>query len=182
MGIILGKMWDKVFNSTKNVRMCMVGLDAAGKTTIMYKMKFGEIAKTIPTIGFNVETLEYKKLTITLWDIGGQDKIRELWKYYYENTEAIIYVVDSIDTDRIELAQEELLKMLNEDSLKGAPLLIYANKQDLPGALSPNEIIEKMGLRQIKGREWVVQGTSALEGKGLNEGLDWMAEALNRRK
>ncbi len=115
-------------------------------------------------------------------NIGGQDKIRELWRHYYENTEALIYVVDCIDTDRIEKASEELMKMLNEDCLKSAPLLIYANKQDLPGALSPNDLIEKMGLRQIKGREWIVQGTSALEGKGLSEGLDWMANALSKRR
>ena len=175
-------MWDKLFKTGKDVRMCMIGLDAAGKTTIMYKMKFGETAKTIPTIGFNVETLVYKKLTITLWDIGGQDKIRDLWKHYYENTEAIIFVVDCGDVDRIDLATEELNKTLDEDCLKGAPLLIYANKQDLPGALSPNEVIDKMGLRKIKGREWIVQGTSALDGKGLNEGLDWMGAALQKRK
>ncbi len=182
MGIILSNMWDKLFKSGKDVRMVMVGLDAAGKTTIMYKMKFGETAKTIPTIGFNVEQIEYKKLTITLWDIGGQDKIRDLWKHYYENTEALIYVVDSSDTERLDLATEEMYKMLNDDSLSKAPVLIFANKQDLPGALSPNELINKMGLRNIKGREWLVQGCTAVEGKGLTEGMDWMASTLMKKK
>jgi small GTP-binding protein len=182
MGIIFGKTWDKLFNKGKDVRMVMVGLDAVGKTTIMYKMKLGDTVKTIPTIGFNVEQIEYKKLSITLWDIGGQDKIRDLWKHYYENSEAIIYVVDSSDTSRIELATEELFKMLDSEELKDAPLLIYANKQDLPGALSPSELTEKMNLRSIKKREWLVQGASARDGTGLTSGLDWMASTLLKRK
>ena len=182
MGNLFSSVWDKLFNKLKEVRMCMVGLDAAGKTTIMYRMKYGETPKTIPTIGFNVETLEYKKLTITLWDIGGQDKIRILWRHYYENTGAIIYVIDSSDVNRIEESSEELFKMLNEDCLAGVPVLIYANKQDLPNALSVSEIIDKMGLQKIKGREWLVQPTSAVQGKGLNEGLDWMADTLMKRK
>jgi len=182
MGGLFSNVWDKLFKSGKEVRMCMVGLDAAGKTTIMYRMKYGETPKTIPTIGFNVESLEYKKLKMTLWDIGGQDKIRILWRHYYENTGAIIYVVDASDIDRIDESAEELFKMLNEETLNGVPVLIYANKQDLPGALSPSEIIDKMGLKQIKGRDWTVQGASAVEGKGLNEGLDWMANALLKKK
>jgi len=182
MGMIFSNVWDKLFQSGKNVRMIMVGLDAAGKTTIMYKMKLGETARTIPTIGFNVEEINYKKLNITLWDIGGQDKIRVLWKHYYLNSEAIIYVVDSSDTDRIETATEELYKMLEDEELKNAPLLIFANKQDLPGAFSPSEIIEKMNLNSIKNRRWIVQGCSATEGRGLSEGMDWMASAILKRK
>ena len=81
MGIILSNLWDKLFKTGRNVKMCMVGLDAAGKTTVLYRMKIGETIKTIPTIGFNVEEFEYKKLKITLWEIGGQDKIRILWKH-----------------------------------------------------------------------------------------------------
>lgn len=96
----------------------MVGLDAAGKTTILYKLKLGEIVTTIPTIGFNVETVEYKNISFTVWDVGGQDKIRPLWRHYYANTQGLIYVVDSSDNERIQESREELHKMLSEDELK----------------------------------------------------------------
>lgn len=91
----------------------LVGLDAAGKTTILYKLKLGEIVTTIPTIGFNVETVEYKNICFTVWDVGGQDKIRPLWRHYFQNTQGLIFVVDSNDRERIAEAQEELQKMVN---------------------------------------------------------------------
>ena len=93
----------------------MVGLDAAGKTTILYKLKLGEIATPISTIGFNVETLEYKKINVTVWDAGGQHKIRPLSRHYYQNTQRLIFVVDSNDKDRLQEANEELQKMLRGD-------------------------------------------------------------------
>lgn len=162
--------------------MLMVGLDAAGKTTILYQLKMNETVKTIPTIGFNVETLDYKGLNFTVWDVGGQDKIRVLWKHYYQNTDGLIFVVDSNDKDRVDDAAEELKKMLNEEELKDVILLVMANKQDLKDAFSPNEVTEKLGLNQIKGRKWLVQGTSATTGQGLKEGLDWMAGELLKKK
>ena len=134
----------------------MVGLDAAGKTTILYKLKLGEIVTTIPTIGmsmiaallmdcgkltlsgFNVETVEYKNIQFTVWDVGGQDKIRPLWRHYFQNTQGIIFVVDSNDRDRVVEAREELQRMLNEDELREALLLVFANKQDLPVSIIQN--------------------------------------------
>merc|ERR1719449_498061 len=93
----------------QEMRILMVGLDAAGKTTILYKLKLGEVLTTIPTIGFNVETVEYKNISFTIWDVGGQDKIRPLWRHYYQNTQGIIFVVDSNDRDRIGEARDELM-------------------------------------------------------------------------
>lgn len=160
----------------------MVGLDAAGKTSILYQLKMSELVKTIPTIGFNVETLDYKGLTFTIWDVGGQDKIRMLWKHYYQNTDGIIFVVDSNDKDRIKLSEEVLKLMLGEEELKNSALLIMANKQDLSGSLSPNEISQQLGMKEVKDRHWLVQGTSAQTGQGLKEGLDWMANTLLKQK
>ncbi|XP_048474903.1 ADP-ribosylation factor-like isoform X1 [Rhincodon typus] len=115
--------------STKEMRILMVGLDAAGKTTILYKLKLGEIVTTIPTIGFNVETVEYKNISFTVWDVGGQDKIRPLWRHYFQNTQGLIFVVDSNDKERMSEAREELMQMLGEDELHDAVLLVFANKQ-----------------------------------------------------
>ncbi len=159
-----------------------VGLDAAGKTTILYKLKLGEIVTTIPTIGFNVETVEYKNISFTVWDVGGQDKIRPLWRHYFQNTQGLIFVVDSNDRERIGEAREELNRMLAEDELRDAVLLILANKQDLPNAMSAAEINEKLGLHQLRNREWYIQATCATNGEGLYEGLDWLSSKLKNAK
>jgi len=162
----------------KDVRVLMVGLDAAGKTTILYKLKLGEVVSSCPTIGFNVEELKYKKLNLTVWDIGGQDKIRGLWKHYYKNCQAVVYVVDSQDDERVEEADAELEKILAAEELKDAAVLIYANKQDLPRALSPSEITRRLKLYEANNHKWFVQGTSATNGSGLYEGLEWLNGAI----
>jgi small GTP-binding protein len=156
----------------KNVRVVMVGLDAAGKTTILYKLRLNEVVTTIPTIGFNVETLEYKSLKMTVWDVGGQDKLRGLWHHYFANCNAVIYVVDSADVERLPKAAEELHKILDHDDLRTAPVLIYANKQDVRGARTPAEIATAMGLHKLMKRQWHVQPTVGVTGQGLYEGLD----------
>lgn len=159
----------------------MVGLDAAGKTTILYKLKLGEIVTTIPTIGFNVETVEYKNISFTVWDVGGQDKIRPLWRHYFQNTQGLIFVVDSNDRERTQEAAEELQKMLQEDELRDAVLLVFANKQDLPNAMAISEMTDKLGLQTLRSRTWYVQATCATQGTGLYEGLDWLSDQLSKR-
>merc|ERR1719449_5379 len=144
--MLFSKVFDKLVNRKKDCRILMVGLDAAGKTTILYKLKLGEVVTTIPTVGFNVETVEYKNINFTVWDVGGQDKIRKLWRYYYQNTQGLIFVIDSNDCDRIEDAREELTSMLNEDEMRNATLLVFANKQDLPDSMTAAEVTEKLGL------------------------------------
>ena len=181
MGFLFSKIWTSLI-SKRNVRILMVGLDAAGKTSVLYQLKMSELVKTIPTIGFNVETLDYKGLTFTIWDVGGQDKIRMLWKHYYQNTDGIIFVVDSNDKERIKLSEEVLKLTLAEEDLKNSALLVMANKQDLSGALSPNEVTQQLGMNEIKSRNWLVQGTSAQTGQGLKEGLDWLANTLLKQK
>ena len=175
MGNLFNKIWARMVG-TREMRILMVGLDAAGKTTILYKLKLGEVVNTIPTIGFNVETVEYKNISFNVWDVGGQDKIRLLWRHYYTNTQGLIYVVDSNDRDRIEENREELHKMLAEEELKDAVLLVFANKQDLSGALTCPEITDKLGLHTIRGRTWFIQSTCATRGDGLYEGLDWLSK------
>jgi len=265
-----------------------VGLDAAGKTTILYKLKLGEVVTTIPTIGFNVETVEYKNISFTVrrrrprstvaargrvdgveadanaaetdailrqrekslaetawrrprtsvgrpstfavarrrshrqlatrtpparlrdpqrppklrerrlastawsgtqhvpqtqvWDVGGQDKIRPLWRHYYQNTQGLIFVVDSNDRDRVDNARDELHRMLNEDELRESILLVFANKQDLPNAMSAAEMTDKLGLNGLRHRQWYIQACCATTGDGLYEGLDWLSATLTKRK
>merc|ERR1712227_480342 len=180
MGLTFSKIFDRLWGK-KEMRILMVGLDAAGKTTILYKLKLGEIVTTIPTIGFNVETVEYKNISFTVWDVGGQDKIRPLWRHYFQNTQGIIFVVDSNDRERIPEAREELQRMLNEDELRDALLLVFANKQDLPNAMNAAEITDKLGLHSLRQRQWFIQATCATSGDGLYEGLEWLSTNLKRR-
>ena len=180
MGLALSKILEKVFGKTE-MRVLMLGLDAAGKTTILYKLKLGEVVSSVPTIGFNVETLEYKNVKFTVWDVGGQDKIRLLWRHYYQNTQGLIYVVDSADKERVELAKEELHRMLAEEEMRDAAVLVFANKQDM-GVMSVPEITEKLGLHTLRGREWYIQGTCALTGDGLVDGLEWLSKAIKKKK
>jgi len=177
----MGNWLLKLFNPVNDMRILMVGLDAAGKTTILYKLKLGEIVTTIPTIGFNVETVQYKKINFTVWDVGGQDKIRPLWRHYFQNTQGLIFVVDSNDKERIKEAYEELNKMMNEDELRDAAVLVFANKQDLPNAMSVAEITDKLGLNSVRNRKWYIQSACATSGDGLYEGLDWMSNVLKAK-
>ena len=116
-----------------------------------------------------------------MWDVGGQDKIRPLWRHYFQNTQGLIFVVDSNDRDRIGEANEELQKMLREDELRDATLLVFANKQDLPNAMSVSEITDKLGLHSLGSRKWYIQATCATTGDGLYEGLDWLSSALSSK-
>lgn len=183
-------LWMRFGGGKRDVRICMVGLDAAGKTTVLYKLKLGEVVHTIPTIGFNVDSVEYKNIAFTVWDIGGQDKIRPLWRHYYNNSGGIIFVVDSNDHQRVDessdgrqtSAADELHKMLGEDDLRGVPVLVLANKQDMHGAMSVKDVSQRLQMDRIRDRQWHVQGTCATTGDGLFEGLDWLAQVTSEKR
>lgn len=183
MGSALSSVYATLFNPKRETRMLMLGLDNAGKTTILMRLQLGEVVSTIPTIGFNVEKLEFGKMNMTVWDIGGQMKIRPLWRHYYEGTQGLIYVVDSNDVDRIDndlgdCAKEELHRLLAESELNGVPLLVLANKQDLPKAMSVADLTEALGLHKIRDRKWFIQGCVGNKGTGLYEGLSEMEKMI----
>ncbi|CAL6071171.1 ADP-ribosylation_factor [Hexamita inflata] len=182
----MGSQFSEIFGkliSKKDISILMLGLDAAGKTSIFYKLNIGETIVSLPTIGFNVEKVEYKNIKFTMWDVGGQDVIRPLWVHYYQNTDAIIYVVDSADKDpeRIQDARDELQKMMTEDQLKDASLLVFANKQDIPHAMSLSDLSEKLELNSYINREYHIQACSAKTGEGLQQGFEWLHTIINER-
>lgn len=173
----LEDVWKRLWGP-REYRVLILGLDSAGKSTILFKLHCGEVVTTLPTIGFNMETVQYRNINFKVWDLGGQDSIRPFWRLYYQNTDAIIYVVDAADTDRIALSRKELHYMLQEEELRRTMLLVFANKQDLPGALSEFEVSERLGLHDIRDRTWQIFKSSAINGTGLYEGLDWLVESL----
>ncbi|XP_051034530.1 ADP-ribosylation factor 4-like [Phodopus roborovskii] len=176
MGLTISSLFSHLFGK-KQMYMLMVGLDAAGKT-ILYKLKLGEIVTTIPTTGFNVETIEYKNICFTIWDISGQDKIGPLWKHYFQNTQGLILVVDSNffhnDCERIQEGAAMLQKMLLEDATA------LCNKQDLPNTMAINDMTDNLGLQSLSNRTWYVQATCATQGTGLYEGLDWLSNEFSK--
>ncbi|KAI9591800.1 ADP-ribosylation factor-like protein 1-like protein [Syncephalis fuscata] len=180
----LGQTFSSIFSrliwGAKEVRILILGLDGAGKTTILYRMQMGEVISTIPTIGFNMETVTYKNIKFQVWDLGGQTSIRPYWRCYYANTDAVIYVVDSCDRDRISTSKEELMSMLEEEELKNSTLLVFANKQDMPGAMTDVEVTEALGLSTLRQRTWTIFKTSAVKGEGLTEGLDWLVNTITQ--
>ncbi|KAF8677146.1 hypothetical protein GQ55_1G023000 [Panicum hallii var. hallii] len=158
----------------------MLGLDAAGKTTILYRLHMGEVLSTVPTVGFNVEKVQYKNVVFTVWDVGGQEKLRSLWKMYLSNSDALIYVVDSLDRERIGDARQEFQTIIKDPLMANSIILVFANKQDLRGAMSTDEVSEGLGLHDLRNRIWHIQGTCALRGEGLYDGLDWLASTLKQ--
>lgn len=177
MGQTFRKLFDSFFG-LKDMRVVMLGLDAAGKTTILFRLHIGEIVSTVPTIGFNVEKVQYKNVQFTVWDVGGQEKLRPLWRHYYNNTDGLIYVVDSLDRERISKAKAEFMSIVSDPLMRNSAILVFANKQDMKGAMTPAEVCEELGMQSLKQRQWHVQGTCAPKGEGLYEGLDWLAATL----
>lgn len=181
MGSFFSRIFAGLFGS-KETRILILGLDGAGKTTILYRLQVGEVVTTIPTIGFNVETVTYKNLKFQVWDLGGQTSIRPYWRCYYANTDAVIYVIDSQDRERIGISKQELISMLEEEELRKAILVVLANKQDMDGAMSATEVSNALGLSALKSRSWSIFKTSATKGEGLDEAMDWLVNALKTRQ
>ncbi|QSS58870.1 ADP-ribosylation factor [Histoplasma capsulatum] len=143
--------------------------------TILYKLKLNQDVTTIPTVGFNVESVTYKNVKFNVWDVGGQDKIRPLWRHYFSGTQGLIFVIDSNDRARIDEARQELHRIILDREMKEALLLVFANKQDIPGAMTPQEVTDKLQLTQLKDKVWFVVPSCATTGEGLFEGLGWLS-------
>lgn len=167
----------------KEIRILVLGLDNAGKTTIVKKLCGQPIDEIEPTLGFQIQTLNYKDYTLNLWDIGGQSSIRAYWRNYFEKTDGLIWVVDSCDSYRFDLVKKELEKLLQQERLAGATLLIWANKQDVEGSSSSEKIASALNLKdlQYQNRHWSIQTCSGVTGDGLLNGIDWLVEDISNR-
>merc|ERR1719373_623695 len=141
----------------KEARILMLGLDNAGKTTILKKMSQEDISHVMPTQGFNIKSLVQDGFKLNVWDIGGQKTIRPYWSNYFESSDALVYVIDSGDSRRLEESGQELRDLLGEDKLGSIPLLVFANKQDLLNATPADEIAAALNLANISDRTWTIQ-------------------------
>ncbi|KAG9510629.1 ADP-ribosylation factor-like protein 4A, partial [Fragariocoptes setiger] len=184
----MGGAVTKNLPSLNTTHVVMLGLDCSGKTTVLYRLKFGQYLNTVPTIGFNCEkvritTSKSGGINFSIWDVGGQDKLRPLWRSYTRCTDGIVFVVDSVEEERLEEAKMELLKIVKAPENKNVPILVLANKQDLPGAKEAKEIATLLGLTDLSPTHpWHVQPTCAVIGDGLVEGLEILYDMIVKRK
>ncbi|KAA8895172.1 ADP-ribosylation factor family protein [Sphaerosporella brunnea] len=162
----------------KEMRVLMLGLDNAGKTTIVKCIMDEDVNTVSPTLGFIIKTIDYK---LNIWDVGGQKTLRSYWRNYFEKTDALIWVVDSTDRFRLENCAEELAGLLQQERLLGASLLVFANKTDVNGCMTLDEIREGLRLDDIQSHKWTILPCSAMTGKNLFEGLDWVVTDAKER-
>ena len=171
-----------ISSSRRKSQILVVGLDAAGKTTMLYKMRPQKVETTIPTIGFNVEHATLKSslelISMDAWDVGGRDKIRPLWRHFYAGKDAVIFVVDSQDRDRFPEVMDEIRKIATEDELADKPLLIFANKQDLPNAVPASELIKILHLQSLR-QPWHIVESSMVKNKGIKDGFEWLTATIH---
>jgi len=160
----------------------VLGLDNAGKTTILKAMSEEEVNNIMPTQGFNIKALTQDGFKLNVWDIGGQREIRPYWKNYYENTDGLVYVVDSADDVRLQECADELVSLLSEENLQNVPMLVYANKQDLQFALDADQVMEKLKLADISDRTWNIQACSAFTKEGLSDGMEWLIKTISTKQ
>ncbi|KAI9594724.1 ADP-ribosylation factor-like protein 5B [Syncephalis fuscata] len=179
MGIMLTKLW-RLWTSGQKHKIIIIGLDNAGKTTLLYRLLLKQTVTTSPTIGSNVEEITYKNIQFVMWDLGGQESLRASWSTYFDSAGAVVMVVDSMDKKRMPAVRDELHRLVAQEasSVQGACILVFANKQDLEGALTAAQVSEALDLTSLKEHPWQIQACSAIKGEGLHEGLDWIVNQL----
>ena len=179
MGLL--KIIKKTKAQERELRLLILGLDNAGKTTILKKFLGEDTSEIAPTLGFQIKTVEHANFKLNFWDVGGQTTIRSYWRNYFEHTDGLIWVVDSGDRLRLEDCKAELHKLLLQEKLAGATLMVFCNKQDVAGALTPAEIKDVLELDKIENRHWSIVPCSAVTGSGLLEGIDFIVNDIQQR-
>ncbi|CAL0301188.1 unnamed protein product [Lupinus luteus] len=181
-------LWKHLF-SKMELHVLILGIDKAGKTTLLEKMKsvYSNVEglphdRIVPTVGLNIGRIEVANSKLVFWDLGGQAGLRSIWEKYYEEAHAVVFVVDASCPSRFEDAKSALEKVLRHEDLRGAPLLILANKQDLPEAVSSEELTRYLDLKKLDERVFMFEAVSAYDGMGIRESAEWLVEVMERSK
>lgn len=169
------------------VHVSMLGLDSAGKTTVLYRLKFDQYVNSVPTVGFNCEKVKgtvgkAKGICFVIWDVGGQDKVRPLWRTYTRSTDGIVFVVDSTDAERMEEAKVELLRVVRTPEASGVPVLVIANKQDMPSARDASTVEKEMNLHELVGHLTCCLPACAVTGEGLEVALEQLYQMIQKQR
>eukprot|EP00002_Diphylleia_rotans_P000199 TRINITY_DN100_c0_g1_i3.p1 TRINITY_DN100_c0_g1~~TRINITY_DN100_c0_g1_i3.p1 ORF type:complete len:218 (-),score=46.31 TRINITY_DN100_c0_g1_i3:318-971(-) len=164
-------------------RVLITGQYGSGKTSLLYRLHLHELVTTIPTIGFNVETVKYRNLTFNMWDLGGRSMTRQLHRLYYQGAKAVIYMIDTMDGDFMSEAADDLSRVVAEESLAHVPILLLLNKQDLPSAMDLEEVKKRFNMEHVlRNHDWTAVGCSVVTGEGIDEGMDWLCQRLGSKK
>ncbi|KAJ0962684.1 hypothetical protein J5N97_027806 [Dioscorea zingiberensis] len=181
-------LWKYLFSKTE-FHVLILGIDKSGKTTLLEKLKslYSNLEglppdRIVPTVGLNIGRLEAAQAKLVFWDLGGQIGLRTIWEKYYEEAHAIIYVIDAANPSNFESSKSALEKILRHEDLRGAPLLILANKQDLPGAISAEELARYLDLKELDERLYMFEAISAYDGMGIKNSIEWLVEVMERSK
>ncbi|CAI0403418.1 unnamed protein product [Linum tenue] len=181
-------LYKYMFSKTE-FHVLILGIDKAGKTTLLEKLKtvYSNSEglphdRIVPTVGLNIGRLEVSNSKLVFWDLGGQIGLRSIWEKYYEEAHAVVYVIDAACPSRFEDAKSALEKVLRHDDLRGAPLLVLANKQDLPDAVTAEELGRYLDLKKLDERVYMFEAVSAYDGLGIKGSLEWLVEAMERSK
>ncbi|CAO2815516.1 unnamed protein product [Amaranthus hypochondriacus] len=177
-----------MFSKTE-FHVLILGIDKAGKTTLLEKLKELYLNleglppdRIVPTVGLNIGRIEVGNTKLVFWDLGGQPGLRSIWEKYYEEAHAVIYVVDANTPSRFEDSKSALEKVLRHQDLQGAPLLILANKQDLSSAVSAEEVARYLDLKKLDERLYMFEAVSGFDGRGIKGSVDWLVNAMERSK
>lgn len=163
------------------MRILFLGLDNAGKSSVIKAFMHESIEDLSPTLGFEIKTVECDGYRLSCWDVGGQSTIRAYWRNYFEATDGVVWVVDSTDRERIALCKKELDTILQQERLASASLLVLANKQDIDGAMKSEEIRDALDLDRIKRRHWSIMPCSAATRTGVEDGVVWLVRDIGSR-
>ncbi|KAK4799558.1 hypothetical protein SAY86_024923 [Trapa natans] len=181
-------LWKYMF-SKKEFHVLVLGIEKSGKTTLLEKLKslYSNLEglppdRIVPTVGLNVGRVELPNAKLVFWDLGGQPGLRSIWEKYYEEAHAVVFVIDASCPSRFEDSKSALEKVLRNDDLQGAPLLILANKQDLPEAVSTEELALYLDMKKLDERVSMYEAVSAYDGLGIRESVEWLVEVMERSK
>ncbi|GAA0143692.1 hypothetical protein LIER_04310 [Lithospermum erythrorhizon] len=181
-------LWKHVFSKTE-FHVLILGIDKAGKTTLLEKVKsqYSNVEglppdRIVPTVGLNIGRVEVSNTKLVFWDLGGQPGLRSIWEKYYEEAHAVIYVVDAACPSKFEDSKLALERVLRHEDLQGAPLLVLANKQDLADAVTPEEVGRYLDLKKLDERAYTYLAVSAYDGLGIKESVNWLVDAMERSK
>ncbi|XP_034442523.1 ADP-ribosylation factor-like 8Bb [Hippoglossus hippoglossus] len=175
--------WFRALFWKEEMELTLVGLQYSGKTTFVNVIASGQFSEDmIPTVGFNMRKVTKGNVTIKIWDIGGQPRFRSMWERYCRGVNAIVYMVDAADREKIEASRNELHNLLEKPQLQGIPVLVLGNKRDLPNALDEKQLIERMNLSAIQDREICCYSVSCKEQDNIDITLQWLIQHSKSRR